>query len=37
VRDTAELEFDVQITAEQSESPSQPSDLVVASQKIREK
>ena len=34
---TALREVDVQITAEQSESPSQPSDLIVASQKIREK
>ena len=34
---TSMLEFDVQITAEQSESPTEPSDLVVASQKIREK
>ena len=31
------LQFDVQITAEQSESPAQPSDLIVASQRIREK
>ncbi len=34
---TSMLELDVQITAEQSESPTQPSDLVIASQKIREK
>jgi hypothetical protein len=34
---TSMLEFDVQITAEQNESPTQPSDLLVASQKIREK
>ena len=34
---TSMLEFDVQITAEQSEAPTQPSDLIVASQKIREK
>ena len=31
------LEFDVQITAEQSDTPAQPSELVVASQRIREK
>ena len=30
-------EFDVQITAESSETPAQPSDLVVASQRVREK
>ena len=30
-------EFDVQITAESREAPAQPSDLVVASQRIREK
>jgi len=30
-------EFEVQVTAENSETPDQPSDLVVASQKIREK
>ena len=34
---TSLRELDVQITAEQSESPTQPSDLVIASQKIREK
>jgi hypothetical protein len=34
---TSMREFDVQITAEQSERPAQPSDLLVASQKIREK
>lgn len=34
---TSMREFDVQITAEQSDSPIQPSDLIVASQKIREK
>ena len=34
---TALRELDVQITAEQTESPSQPSDLIVAAQKIREK
>ena len=33
---TSMSELDVQITAERSESPMQPSDLVVASQKIRE-
>jgi len=31
------LEVDVQITAEQSETPTRPSDFVVASQRIREK
>lgn len=34
---TSMREIDVKITAEASESPNQPSDLVVASQKIREK
>ena len=34
---TSMRELDVQITAEPSESPTQPSDLLVASQKIREK
>jgi hypothetical protein len=34
---TSMLEFDIQITAEQSERPAEPSDLLVASQKIREK
>ncbi len=34
---TSMRELDVQITLEQSESPAQPSDLVVASQKVREK
>lgn len=33
---TSMRRFDVQITAEQSESPTQPSDLLVASQRIRE-
>ena len=33
---TSMLEFEVQITAEQSDNPLQPSDLLVASQKIRE-
>jgi hypothetical protein len=30
-------EFDVQITAERTETPTEPSDILVASQKIREK
>jgi hypothetical protein len=30
-------EFELEITAEASEAPNQPSDLLVASQKIREK
>ena len=34
---TSLREFEVQITAENSETPNQPSDLLVASQKIREK
>jgi len=34
---TSLREFEVQITAENSEAPNQPSDLLVASQKIREK
>ena len=34
---TSMSELEVQITAEQSEAPPQPSDLLVASQKIREK
>lgn len=34
---TSMREFDIQITAEQSVRPAQPSDLLVASQKIREK
>jgi hypothetical protein len=34
---TSMRELDVQITAEVSESPIRPSDLVVASQKVREK
>jgi len=34
---TTMREFDVQITAEQSATPIQPSDLLVASQRIREK
>ncbi len=34
---TALREFEVQITAENSDTPNQPSDLLVASQKIREK
>jgi hypothetical protein len=34
---TSMRQFDVQITAEQSDTPAQPSDLVVASQNIREK
>ena len=34
---TSLREFEAQITAESSETPSQPSDLLVASQKIREK
>ena len=33
---TALREFEVQVTAENSETPNQPSDLLVASQKIRE-
>jgi hypothetical protein len=33
---TSMLDFDVQITAEQGDTPLQPSDLLVASQKIRE-
>jgi hypothetical protein len=33
---TSLREFEVQITAENSETPNQPSDLLVASQKIRE-
>lgn len=33
---TSLREFELQITAESSESPNQPSDLLVASQKIRE-
>jgi hypothetical protein len=34
---TSLREFEVQITVENSETPNQPSDLLVASQKIREK
>jgi len=34
---TSLREFEVQITAEKSDTPNQPSDLLVASQKIREK
>ena len=34
---TSMLEFDVQITAENSDTPVQPNDLVVASQRIRER
>jgi hypothetical protein len=34
---TSLREFELQITAENSEAPTQPSDLLVASQKIREK
>jgi hypothetical protein len=34
---TSLREFEAQITAENSETPNQPSDLLVASQKIREK
>ena len=34
---TSMRELDVQITAERQERPAQPSDLLVASQKIREK
>ena len=34
---TSLREFEVQITAENSETPNQPSDILVASQKIREK
>jgi hypothetical protein len=33
---TSLREFEVQVTAEQSETPNQPSDLLMASQKIRE-
>jgi hypothetical protein len=33
---TSMLDFDVQITAEQIDNPPQPSDLLVASQKVRE-
>jgi hypothetical protein len=33
---TSMRDFDVKITAEQSESPARPSDLLIASQKIRE-
>jgi len=33
---TSLREFEVQVTAENSETPNQPSDLLVASQKIRE-
>jgi len=33
---TSLRDFDLQITAENSETPNQPSDLLVASQKIRE-
>jgi hypothetical protein len=33
---TSLREFEVQITAENSETPNQPSDLLMASQKIRE-
>ncbi len=33
---TSTFDFDVQITAEQSDSPLQPSDLLIASQKVRE-
>jgi hypothetical protein len=33
---TSMLDFDVRVTAEQSDSPVQPSDLVVASQRVRE-
>ena len=33
---TSLLEFEVQITAENSETPNQPSDLLVTSQKVRE-
>ena len=34
---TSLREFEVQITAENTEAPNRPSDLLVASQKIREK
>lgn len=34
---TSMKEFDLRITAEQAAKPAQPSDLIVASQKIREK
>jgi hypothetical protein len=33
---TSLREFEVQVTAENSETPNQPSDLLMASQKIRE-
>ena len=33
---TSLREFEVQVTAENSETPNQPSDLLVASQKVRE-
>jgi len=34
---TSMREFDIQITTEQSDRPAQPSDILVAAQKIREK
>ena len=34
---TSMLDFDVRVTAEQSDAPVQPSDLVVASQRVRER
>ena len=33
---TSMLDFDIRVTAEQSDTPVQPSDLVVASQRVRE-